>query len=585
MRPRRRGRLRPAWRACARCRGTNWRGRRGAAAARRRPQRCAAAAAPRRPVARAACCDAPAWRWRFGLIVALGLSNCRGRANPGRNQGLTPQNTPVSLKALPSSARRRSSRKTGCLGMLKRCALKLPGQAPSPEPPTPLCSRKMRGAAPPAWCILVAVLAIWGSVTHAALGDAVAAEAAPGGPSLPPGRAGRVAQARARGPNVWRRPQPAAPNPCAHAGSQGAAEPLTRRLQKGPRRYVIFTDCDEDDTMAITALANQQALYAGATIEAIVVEDGFLTIDQGLLWMSYWMQTFFPQLSIPIVRGYPRGEYLRETRVFPAAWVSEYTDLLDTYYPAWSTFAAPVPQSPDELAAALLSPAKGKGSFSVLSIGPTTTLPILFERYPDLLKRAEYAAFDLGSITPHLIYPGVPSSSTKVDSTWNAFMNPDGLAKAVRYLGQRKRRPKQSLVLTTEGCTAPSLVDASSVAAMQAVGAAYLASGPPPGAAAYYNVTMGFMTNIVFELGLREGSPVALWDAVTALVLLGVPIDQELRTDLPLTVSWTGNTVFDGAPEVARRCRDVAQAYDKMDPTLFFQQFIGLIFEPLAALL
>jgi hypothetical protein len=50
-------------------------------------------------------------------------------------------------------------------------------------------------------------------------------------------------------------------------------------------------------------------------------------------------------------------------------------------------------------------------------------------------------------------------------------MNPDGLAAAVRYLGPRRRRPKQSLVLTSEACTAPSLVTPASVAQMQ-VGAA-----------------------------------------------------------------------------------------------------------------
>jgi hypothetical protein len=56
---------------------------------------------------------------------------------------------------------------------------------------------------------------------------------------------------------------------------------------------------------------------------------------------------------------------------------------------------------------------------------------------------------------------------------------------------------------------------------MQAVGSGYLASNPPPGAAGYYNVTMSFIVNVVLGLGQREGSPVALWDAVTAAVLLG----------------------------------------------------------------
>jgi hypothetical protein len=158
--------------------------------------------------------------------------------------------------------------------------------------------------------------------------------------------------------------------------------------------------------MAITIMAIQQALYADVTIAALVVEDGFLDIDQGLQWITYWVRSLFPQLSIPIVRGYPRGAYLNATRVFPAAWVSAYTGLLDVNYPGWSSFAAPAPETPDQLAAALLGVEGKDRFFSVLSIGPTTTMPVLFDRYPDLLGRTKYVTFELGSITPTLMYPG-----------------------------------------------------------------------------------------------------------------------------------------------------------------------------------
>lgn len=189
----------------------------------------------------------------------------------------------------------------------------------------------------------------------------------------------------------------------AAAAAKPPRDTLTPKLQKGPRRYVIFTDCDEDDTLAITIMAIQQALYANIEIAGIVIEDGFLSIDQGLRWMTYWMTTLFPQLKIPIVAGYPRGDYLRATRVFPASWVSEYTGLLSTYYPGWSNATPPAPpETPDQLAAAVA----GGGAFSVLSIGPTTTLPALFDRYPAFLKQSAYVVNDLGSIVPHLIYPG-----------------------------------------------------------------------------------------------------------------------------------------------------------------------------------
>lgn len=100
-------------------------------------------------------------------------------------------------------------------------------------------------------------------------------------------------------------------------------------------------------------------------------------------------------------------------------------------------------------------------------------------------------------------------------------MNPEGLAQAVRYLGKRQRRPRQSLVMTTSECTSASVVNDTTIAFMQAVGATYLASSPSPGAVYYYNVTMDFLVNISLGLGQVEGVTMSLWDAVTALILLG----------------------------------------------------------------
>lgn len=165
--------------------------------------------------------------------------------------------------------------------------------------------------------------------------------------------------------------------------------------------------------MAITVMAAQQALYSGVDILGIVVEDGFLPIDQGLHWLSYWMQSLFPQLDIPLVRGYPRDPYLNQTRYFPPSWVSEYTGLLDTYYPLWSS-ATPKERSLESFMRSLLSSADSKGDYYVLSIGPTTTLPRLLEIHPEFRKRVTYAIFDLGSFSPHLIYPGAIDGAERV---------------------------------------------------------------------------------------------------------------------------------------------------------------------------
>jgi hypothetical protein len=87
------------------------------------------------------------------------------------------------------------------------------------------------------------------------------------------------------------------------------------------------------------------------------------------------------------------------------------------------------------------------------------------------------------------------------------------------------RKKDKALALTTD--TGASVVNNATIALMESVGSAYLASGASPGSAFYYNATMGFMVNVVLNLGFLEGAPVSLWDAVTALILLGKKSDAQ----------------------------------------------------------
>jgi hypothetical protein len=89
---------------------------------------------------------------------------------------------------------------------------------------------------------------------------------------------------------------------------------------------------------------------------------------------------------------------------------------------------------------------------------------------------------------------------------------------------------------------------------------------------------LGCFADLVLRPAVRSPKPRHLY------LVAGVPIDQELKPNLPLTVSWTGDTVFDGAPSVPKASQDLAQVYDSMNATLFFQQFINLIFAPLDSL-
>lgn len=139
-------------------------------------------------------------------------------------------------------------------------------------------------------------------------------------------------------------------------------------------------------------------------IVGIVIEDGFLNRDQGTQWIYYWMRTTFPTLNIPIIKGYPRDAYLAQTRYFVPAWVDEYFADLNRTYPAWKA-TTPVFTTPSVFMDNLLG-TKSSFPLHVLSIGPTTTLPLLLDQYPQLRKKIADVALDLGDITPHPIYPG-----------------------------------------------------------------------------------------------------------------------------------------------------------------------------------
>mmetsp|Transcript_28662 Transcript_28662/g.41042 ORF Transcript_28662/g.41042 Transcript_28662/m.41042 type:complete len:254 (+) Transcript_28662:49-810(+) len=195
----------------------------------------------------------------------------------------------------------------------------------------------------------------------------------------------------------------------------------------GPPKMIIFTDSDFDDTQAITFALLQQALYGQIKVEAIVVDDGFLSRDQGLQWLYYWITVTFPQLAIPLVRGYPRDTFLASTRFFVPEWIESYTTLLSENYPEYNT-TTPIFTEIDEWIenTDLLA---DTAPLHTLEIAPINSLDIILLRYPQLRARISTNYYDGGSFEDsEKIYPGFPDSNTTVNTDWNSFLNPDGLA-------------------------------------------------------------------------------------------------------------------------------------------------------------
>ena len=171
-------------------------------------------------------------------------------------------------------------------------------------------------------------------------------------------------------------------------------------------------DSDEDDMVGLTIMAIQQALFNTVEVVGIVIEDGYLSIDQGTRLVYYWTQRLFPELNIPIIKGYPREAYLAETRQFPGPWVAPYLKLLAEKYPDYETIE-PVFQTPEEFMARYLTTTTTSGTTTsqgsplhIVSVGPTTSLPLMVAKSTQFADSISDVILGLGDVSPHYIYPG-----------------------------------------------------------------------------------------------------------------------------------------------------------------------------------
>ena len=344
-------------------------------------------------------------------------------------------------------------------------------------------------------------------------------------------------------------------------------------------KIIIFTDSDFDDTQAITFALLQQALYGQIKVEAIVVDDGFLSRDQGLQWLYYWITSTFPQLAIPLVRGYPRDTFLASTRFFVPEWIESYTTLLSENYPGYNT-TTPIFTEMDEWIenTDLLT---DTAPLHTLEIAPINSLDIILLRFPQLRTRISTNYYDGGNLGDTAkIYPDFPNANTTVDTDWNSFLNPDGLATLTFTLANCPGR----FVFTTKTCTESSVLNASVVAAMENYATvAYIPETTNKETLVLYNATLSFLSNIVVGSGSQVGTA-GSWDLATLFLLLGVPLGQDGIFSMPFTTLWTGKVVNSTlvCPGLDCLTSRVASFYTSMEAEQFFQRYIDLIFLPLS---
>ena len=96
------------------------------------------------------------------------------------------------------------------------------------------------------------------------------------------------------------------------------------------KNILVFTDCDFDDTTAISVLLCQH-IQKKINILGIVCDDGFLKFPDNICWISKWL-SLNKVYNIHIIKGLSPSPYLLQERQFPQKWVFPYKKMLVEKY-------------------------------------------------------------------------------------------------------------------------------------------------------------------------------------------------------------------------------------------------------------
>jgi inosine-uridine nucleoside N-ribohydrolase len=92
---------------------------------------------------------------------------------------------------------------------------------------------------------------------------------------------------------------------------------------------VFFCDADKDDLYTLAVLY-QLHQSRNLQIKAIVLDDGFLSIDEGFKMVDFWMnEVLKTPICIPLIKG---TKNTNNTRQYPVQWVESYMEEMKTEF-------------------------------------------------------------------------------------------------------------------------------------------------------------------------------------------------------------------------------------------------------------
>ena len=290
---------------------------------------------------------------------------------------------------------------------------------------------------------------------------------------------------------------------------------------------LIFTDCDFDDTTAISILLCQH-IQKKINILGIVCEDGFLTFPDNICWISKWL-SLNKVSGIPIVKGLSPTPYLLKERKFPTNWIFAYKKMLIEKYNVDFQELPPYQDLETFL------PTIRNTSFLVNLLAPVRSYGILLRESCDFRKMRSNAT--LGN----LVEDGTSSSP---DRTYNAFLDPDGLRDYLLF----SKCPSLVFNATYNDTTfSKTKLDFYRTEAKKYILDPHVAVQLK----FIFNKTMQFLQN--FLNSESRDIDIKLWDVITTFLLLQYPMKQK-SVHSNLLVSWTGKTQIESTNSYKKCC-------------------------------
>ena len=325
------------------------------------------------------------------------------------------------------------------------------------------------------------------------------------------------------------------------------------------KNILVFTDCDFDDTTAISVLLCQH-IQRKINILGIVCDDGFLTFPDNICWISKWL-SLNKVYDIPIIKGLSSTPYLLQERQFPKKWVFPYKKMLVEKY---NVDFQEVP--PFEDLEIFVEKIKNR-SFIVNLIAPIRSYSKLLRKYCHFRNMRSNAS--IGNIIEDAM-------SSFPDSTYNAFLDPDGLRDYLLF------SKSANLVLNTT--YNDTTFDKRKLDLYRERAKKYILNPDIPVQSKFiFNKTMQFLENFLDNEPRDTG--LKLWDVITTFLLLEYPMQQKSICQ-KLLISWTGKTQIESKNSYKNCCDSIGKkignntnCFVSVNGKDFDEQFVMRFFE------